>query len=443
MLHGDRVVPGTVLGQSSGRTTRGHRFLGKGAIEIARADDYEALLERDGKVIANFELRARKIRELLTAAAGGSSIAAEDALYDEVTALVEFPAVYEAHFEKAFLEVPQECLMLTMKQNQKYFPLVDGRGKLRNRFLIVSNMAIPHPHHIVHGNERVLRARLADAKFFYDQDRRVTARVARAGTGERRVPQQARQPARSRRPDSSASRRLLAAKLGEDEAAARRAARLCKADLLTGMVGEFPELQGIMGTYYARHDGEPEAVARRDRGALPPALRRRRAAGYAHRHVRRARRRARHARRHLWHRAPARPATRIRLGCGAPRSASSGMLVEQSLAARSRGAPSRSARPRYAGRRCRSRRQTCTTFVLERLRGLPSRCAAIRRTRSSRCSPCARCGWISCRDSLPRCARSRPARGREPRRGEQARGEHPAAGRRQGRAFQRRRREAV
>ena len=211
-------------------------------------------------MIANFELRAHKIREQLTAAAGGASIAAEDALYDEVTALVELPAVYEAHFEKAFLEVPQECLMLTMKQNQKYFPLVDGRGKLLNRFLIVSNMAIPHPHNIVHGNERVLRARLADAKFFYDQDRRVTlaSRVPglasvvfhnKLGTQLERVDRIERLAA------------IVAAKLGADEAATRRAARLCKADLLTGMVGEFPELQGIMGTYYARHDGEPDAVA--------------------------------------------------------------------------------------------------------------------------------------------------------------------------------------
>jgi glycyl-tRNA synthetase beta chain len=260
MLHGERVVPGTVLGQSSGRTTRGHRFLGEGAIEVARADNYEALLERNGKVIANFELRARKIRELLTAAAGGSSIAAEDALYDEVTALVEFPAVYEAHFEKAFLEVPQECLMLTMKQNQKYFPLVDGQGKLLNRFLIVSNMAIPHPHYIVRGNERVLRARLADAKFFYDQDRRVTleSRVSNLANVvfHNKLGSQLLRVDRIQRLAG-----LLAAKLGEDEATAHRAARLCKADLLTGMVGEFPELQGIMGTYYARHDGEPETVA--------------------------------------------------------------------------------------------------------------------------------------------------------------------------------------
>jgi glycyl-tRNA synthetase beta chain len=260
MLHGDRIVPGTVLGQASGRATRGHRFLGLGPIDIPRADDYEALLERDGKVIANFELRARKIRDELATAAGGAAIAAEDALYDEVTALVEFPAVYEAHFEKAFLEVPQECLMLTMKQNQKYFPLVDARGKLLNRFLIVSNMAIPHPHHIVHGNARVLRARLADAKFFYDQDRRVplASRVPglaavvfhnKLGSQLERVDRIERLAA------------MVAAALGEEEAAARRAARLCKADLLTGMVGEFPELQGVMGTYYARHDGEPEAVA--------------------------------------------------------------------------------------------------------------------------------------------------------------------------------------
>jgi glycyl-tRNA synthetase beta chain len=260
MLHGDRVVPGKVLGQESGRSTRGHRFMGKGAIEIPRADDYAGLLERDGKVIANFELRARKIRSELAAAAGGASIAAEDPLYDEVTALVEWPAVYEGHFEKTFLEVPQECLMLTMKQNQKYFPLVDGQGKLLNRFLIVSNMAVAHPHEIVRGNERVLRARLADAKFFYDQDRRTSL--------ESRVPGLAAvvfqgklgtQLDRVERIEQLAG--LIARTLGADEALARRAARLCKADLLTGMVGEFPELQGIMGMHYARHDGEPEAVA--------------------------------------------------------------------------------------------------------------------------------------------------------------------------------------
>jgi glycyl-tRNA synthetase beta chain len=261
MLHGERIVPGTVLGLTSGRTTRGHRFLGAGEISLARADEYERVMEHQGRVIANFELRKHRIRERLDAHATGMAIAADDALVDEVTALVEWPEVYEAHFDKAFLEVPQECLMLTMKQNQKYFPLVDGRGKLSNRFLLVSNMAVEHPHHIVHGNMRVLRARLADARFFYDQDRRVPL-------GER-VPRLASvvyhnklgtQLARVERLERLAAE--LARRLGEDEALARRAARLAKADLLTGMVGEFPELQGIMGQYYARHDGEPDAVAR-------------------------------------------------------------------------------------------------------------------------------------------------------------------------------------
>jgi glycyl-tRNA synthetase beta chain len=260
MLHGERIVPGNVLGLDSGRVTRGHRFLGTPEIVLARADDYERALEQ-GKVIANFERRARVIRERLAAAAGGTTIAADDALFDEVAALVEWPAVYEARFEKAFLEVPQECLMLTMRQNQKYFPLVDGQGRLSNRFLLVSNMEIAHPRHIVHGNERVLRARLADARFFYDQDRRRTlaSRVEglAAVTYHNKLGTQLARVERIERLAVAISR-----KLGADAALAGRAARLCKADLLTGMVGEFPELQGVMGEYYARHDGEPEPVAR-------------------------------------------------------------------------------------------------------------------------------------------------------------------------------------
>ncbi|MFO1364312.1 MAG: glycine--tRNA ligase subunit beta [Burkholderiales bacterium] len=261
MLHGERVVPGKVLGLESGRVTRGHRFLGAGAITLAHAGDYERALERDGKVIANFERRARAVRERLAAAAGGATVAADDALFDEVTALVEWPAVYEGHFEKAFLEVPQECLMLTMRQNQKYFPLVDGQGRLSNRFLVVSNMEIDEPRQIVRGNERVLRARLADAKFFYDHDRRRTlaARVdgLAAVTYHNRLGTQLARVCRIERLAV-----LVARRLGADEALAARAARLCKADLLTGMVGEFPELQGVMGEHYARHDGEPEPVAR-------------------------------------------------------------------------------------------------------------------------------------------------------------------------------------
>ena len=261
MLHGERVVPGRVLGLESGRTTLGHRFMSHGEIVLKGADDYDRALEHEGRVIANFELRGHAIRERLAEAAGGATIAADDALFDEVTALVEWPAVYEAHFEKAFLAVPQECLMLTMKQNQKYFPLVDGQGRLSNRFLLVSNMAVAHPHHIVHGNERVLRARLADARFFYDQDRRepLAARVPRLANVVYHN-QLGSQRERIQRIEHLAE--TIAARLGADTAQAKRAAYLAKADLLTGMVGEFPELQGVMGAYYARHDGETDAVAR-------------------------------------------------------------------------------------------------------------------------------------------------------------------------------------
>ncbi len=261
MLHGDRVVPGTVLGLASGRVTHGHRFLSTGEIEIRRTEDYERGLEEKGRVIARFDRRRARIEEQLRERAGRASLAADDALFDEVTALVEWPVALEAHFEKAFLEVPQECLMLTMRQNQKYFPLIDGQGKLLNRFLLVSNLRTEHPGPIIHGNERVLRARLADAKFFYDQDRRRRL--------ESLVPQLAAvvyhnrlgsQLERVERVERLAGAIALA--LGADESLARRAAHLAKADLLTGMVGEFPELQGVMGMHYAQHDGEPEDVAR-------------------------------------------------------------------------------------------------------------------------------------------------------------------------------------
>jgi glycyl-tRNA synthetase beta chain len=200
------------------------------------------------------------ITEGLATAAGAASIAADDALVAEVAALVEYPVVYEGRFEPSFLEVPQECLMLTMKQNQKYFPLVDGQGRLQSRFLVVSNMETPHPAHIVRGNERVLRARLSDARFFFDQDRKrpLASLVEKLG-GVVYHNKLGTQLARVERIEWLAG--AIAAKLGADEVLTRRAARLAKADLLSGMVGEFPELQGTMGMYYARHDGEPEAVA--------------------------------------------------------------------------------------------------------------------------------------------------------------------------------------
>ncbi len=263
MLHGARVVPGVVLGLASGDTTRGHRFLSQGAIVLRSADGYEAVLEAAGKVVALFSTRRERIeRQLLDQAAhlGLMLNAGYHTLLDEVTALVEWPVVYAGEFEEQYLQVPQECLILTMQQNQKYFPLFDAAGRLSHRFLMVSNMQVADPRHIIGGNQRVVRPRLADARFFYDQDRKtpLAARVARldgvvyhnklGSLGQRAV-----------RLSRLAGR--IAALLHADVAAAERAALLAKADLLTDMVGEFPELQGTMGRYYAGHDGEPPAVA--------------------------------------------------------------------------------------------------------------------------------------------------------------------------------------
>lgn len=211
-------------------------------------------------MIASVEERKATIRAQLLEKAGADQVLMPESLLDEVTALVEWPVVYECHFEEEFLAVPQECLILTMQTNQKYFALTDSEGKLRSRFLIVSNIATDTPEHIIGGNERVVRPRLSDAKFFFEQDKKKTL--------ESRLPLLANvvyhnklgtQAARTERVTAIAG--AIAAKLGGDVELAKRGARLAKADLLTDMVGEFPELQGIMGTYYARHDGEPEEVA--------------------------------------------------------------------------------------------------------------------------------------------------------------------------------------
>jgi len=266
MLHGSKVVPGTVLGLKSGNRTRGHRFLSKGAIAIRRAQDYEKTLRLQGRVIASFtERRDAIVRALDKAAAkegAGTTwrLGRETELVDEVTSIVESPSVHTGSFDPAFLEVPRECLIVSMQQHQKYFPLADVRGRLLPKFLFVANMQPRDAREIVRGNERVLRARLADAKFFYDQDRRT--RLAD------RVPRLAHvvyhnklgsQLERVQRIQTLAA--AIASKLGADPVAAERAAYLSKADLLTDMVGEFPELQGIMGRYYALHDGEAPEVA--------------------------------------------------------------------------------------------------------------------------------------------------------------------------------------
>jgi glycyl-tRNA synthetase beta chain len=264
-LHGADVVPVSALGLNAGRVTHGHRFEAQlDPVVLQDADHYARQLEEQGAVIAGFKHRRGEIsRQLQHAAAQEGLTPIEDqALLDEVTALVERPNVLLCRFESEFLQVPQECLILTMKANQKYFPLLDSAGRLTERFLVVSNIRPEDPSRVISGNERVVRPRLADAKFFFDQDRKKTlvSRVPgldkvvyhnRLGTQGERV----------RRVQAIA--RAIAVKLGGAQFVAQveHAALLAKADLLTDMVGEFPELQGIMGGYYARHDGLGHDIA--------------------------------------------------------------------------------------------------------------------------------------------------------------------------------------
>ncbi|WP_053843517.1 glycine--tRNA ligase subunit beta [Paracidovorax avenae] len=267
-LHGTEVLLSvSVLGLTAGNATHGHRF--EAAVDpvvIRSADTYAQQLAEDGAVIAAFADRRAEIARQLQAAAervgGGVRPIEDDALLDEVTALVERPNVLVCEFEKQFLDVPQECLILTMKANQKYFPLLDAEGRLTHRFLVVSNIRPDDASAVVGGNERVVRPRLADAKFFFDQDRKKTleSRVAslsrvvyhnQLGTQGERVER------------VRAIARAIAQQIGDVELArhADQAAQLAKADLVTDMVGEFPELQGTMGRYYAQADGLPAEVA--------------------------------------------------------------------------------------------------------------------------------------------------------------------------------------
>lgn len=262
MLHGTSVVPGSVLDIQSGRTTRGHRFMSRGDIDIASADAYEPTLLAEGKVIPDFAERRADIEKQLVTEAGrqGATLGEYADLLDEVTALVEHPTVYVGEFEAEFLAVPQECLILTMRANQKYFPLFDVEGKLLNRFLIVSNMQMEDPSNIVTGNQRVVRPRLSDARFFFEQDIKagLTPRVVKLGSV---VYHNKLGSLGDRVQRMSIVARKVAALLGADENLANRAALLSKADLLTDMVGEFPELQGTMGRYYALAEGALPVVA--------------------------------------------------------------------------------------------------------------------------------------------------------------------------------------
>ena len=259
-LHGNQTLKISSLGIDAGNQTEGHRFLAPGNVTIASADQYENDLQTKAKVIPSFNQRRAQIEAALLKAAGDDLVLMPDSLLDEVTSLVEWPAIYECHFDQEFLEVPQECLILTMQTNQKYFALTDKQGRLRNRFLIVSNIETTKPQAIISGNERVVRPRLSDARFFFQQDQKrpLAARVTDLGKVVYHN-QLGNQLERTQRVQALAVG--IAKKLNADEKLVSRAAEIAKTDLLTDMVGEFPELQGIMGRYYAAHDGENPEVA--------------------------------------------------------------------------------------------------------------------------------------------------------------------------------------
>ena len=264
-LHGADIVPVNILGLQAGRETQGHRFEAKvNPIVLHSADSYAQQLATEGAVIASFAARREAVAYQLAVAAAQEHLTLidDDALLDEVTALVEHPNVLVGKFAVEFLQVPQECLILTMKANQKYFPLLDAQGKLANKFLLVSNIRPTDPGLVIGGNERVVRSRLADAKFFFDQDRKKTL--------ESRVPELDKVVYHNKLGTQGmrmhyvrAIAKMIGELLGGDELAkqAYEAATLAKADLLTDMVGEFPELQGIMGRYYAQHEGLSDDVA--------------------------------------------------------------------------------------------------------------------------------------------------------------------------------------
>ncbi len=266
-LHGAAVVPVTALGLQAGNSTQGHRFEAKQpTVTLKHADSYAAQLEEEGAVIASFAARRDEIARQLAAAAaqvgGGVKPIDDDALLDEVTALVERPNVLVCAFEEQFLGVPQECLILTMKANQKYFPLLDAAGKLTNKFLVVSNIRPDDASAVTGGNERVVRPRLADAKFFFDQDRKKP--LASRVDGLAKVVYHNKLGTQGERVERvRAIAKAIGQQLGGDLLASKadQAAMLAKADLLTDMVGEFPELQGIMGRYYAQADDLSAEVA--------------------------------------------------------------------------------------------------------------------------------------------------------------------------------------
>ncbi|HEX7718255.1 MAG TPA: glycine--tRNA ligase subunit beta, partial [Woeseiaceae bacterium] len=262
MLHGDSPLPGQVAGVVSGRITYGHRFLAPAAIEVQTPGDYSELLENEGFVLADFASRRQRIEDSVREAAAdvGGTAVGDDALFDEVTALTEWPVALTGTFEDVYLELPKEVIIATLTGHQRYFPIADAAGKLLNRFVVVANLASRDPDKVRDGNERVIRPRLADAAFFWKQDQRISLDERQSALKDVLYQQGLGSlDDRSQRVASLAMR--LAGQLSCASPAVERAARLAKCDLLTGMVGEFPELQGVMGRYYAEAAGEAPEVA--------------------------------------------------------------------------------------------------------------------------------------------------------------------------------------
>ncbi|WP_318507705.1 glycine--tRNA ligase subunit beta [Photobacterium leiognathi] len=262
MLLGDELVEGTILGVASARTIRGHRFMGEAEFTIDNADQYPAILEERGKVMADYEARkAIIVADAQKAAqAVGGTADLEDDLVEEVTSLVEWPVVLTASFEEKFLKVPSEALVYTMKGDQKYFPVYDAEGKLVPKFIFVSNIISNDPSQIISGNEKVVRPRLADAEFFFNTDLK-SKLIDRLPQLETAIFQKQLGTIKDKTDRITELAGYIADKIGADVDNAKRAGLLAKCDLMTSMVFEFTDTQGVMGMHYARHDGEQEDVA--------------------------------------------------------------------------------------------------------------------------------------------------------------------------------------
>jgi len=262
MLFGKTLIQGELLGVTSDRVIRGHRFMGEAELTLSHADDYESLLDNSGKVIVDYERRKSIIREQVEAvAAHENGVAAiDDELLEEVTSLVEWPVTLVGSFEEKFLDVPSEALIYTMKDHQKYFPVLDKGGKLLPRFIFVSNIVSRDPKQVVAGNEKVVRPRLADAEFFFETDKKKTLE-SRLESLSTVLFQKQLGTLKEKSERIANTAEAIAIKINADAKHAKRAGLLSKTDLMTEMVLECPDVQGIMGMYYARFDGEAEEVA--------------------------------------------------------------------------------------------------------------------------------------------------------------------------------------